>query len=128
MIYSIEFLYMIKNLKKFLKKLGEALYKIFHWFGSGAKRSGAKRSGAKLQSQTSGKSYLVLSLNFFNYFCISSRATICPNTVTCHHKHYVHVQTNQESKHPWENGSQVRLQRICWLWIDLTHWSWFHKD
>ena len=68
MIYSIEFLYMIKNLKKLLKKLGEALYKIFHWFGSGAKRSGAKRSGAKLQSQTSGKSYLVLSLNFFNYF------------------------------------------------------------
>ena len=53
---------MIKNLKKFLKKLGEALYKIFHWFGSGA-----ERSGAKLQSQTSGKSYLVLSLNFFNY-------------------------------------------------------------
>ena len=47
------------------------------------------------------------------YICISSRATICPNTVTCHHKHYVHVQTNQESKHPWENGSQVRLQRIC---------------
>ena len=44
MIYSIEFLYMIKNLKKLLKKLGEALYKIFHWFGSGAKRSGAKRS------------------------------------------------------------------------------------
>ena len=59
---------MIKNLKKLLKKLGEALYKIFHWFGSGAKRSGAKRSGAKLQSQTSGKSYLVLSLNFFNYY------------------------------------------------------------